>query len=552
MNRAIVRMSIFFIALIVTSGCQTLTSQEFAPPKLAVVIVVDQMRADYLSRFAGLYKSGFKRLLNQGAVFTNAHYDYANTETGPGHATISTGSHPSRHGIVANAWFDRIEKRRGAFGYGQDSRYPLVGYPDEAPEAGRAPTKMLVPGIGDWLKKGSPGSKVFAISRKSGSAVMLAGKNPDAAYWYHSDDGNIVTSKYYMKRYPAWVERFNESRVVDQFLEHGWQKLMPEETYFLAREDSFAAENDGKNISFPHNFDSSEPDKKYYRALQTTPFADELILEFAKALIKNENLGKVESPDLLFIGCSSADAIGHVFGPLSQESLDHFLRLDVYLGDFFNFLDQHFGLGNYVVSLSSDHGAMPVPEELARRGYDSKRVSVKNLFANIEKIFIEVAKDLEISTPLLIGRSPGLFVNYPAAESKGIKPKELDRILIQKLKQLDPVADVFTKDDLSGNLGNGRPYQRLYINNFHPQRSGDLILRVKKFYLTSMWATSHGSPYYYDTHVPIVFMGAGIKASFHSQKVRIVDIAPTLAKCFNIKPSVEIDGRSLFGAMKVE
>jgi len=141
MNRAPVRMSIFFIALIITIGCQTLTSQEFAPPKLAVVIVVDQMRADYLSRFAGLYKSGFKRLLNKGAVFTNAHYDYANTETGPGHATISTGSHPSRHGIVANAWFDRIEKRQGAFGYGQDSRYPLVGYPDEAPEAGRAPTK---------------------------------------------------------------------------------------------------------------------------------------------------------------------------------------------------------------------------------------------------------------------------------------------------------------------------------------------------------------------------------------------------------------------------
>ena len=327
---------------------------------------------------------------------------------------------------------------------------------------------------------------------------------------------------------------------------------MPEEAYFLAREDSFATENDGKNTSFPHNFDSSEPDKKYYRALQTTPFADELILEFAKALIKNENLGKDESPDLLFIGCSSADFIGHVFGPLSQESLDHFLRLDVYLGEFFNFLDQHFGLGNYVVSLSSDHGVMPVPEELARRGYDSKRVSVKNLLANIEKIFIEVAKDLEISAPLLIGRSPGLFVNYPVAESKGIKPKELDQILIQKLKQLDPVADVFTKDDLTGNVGNGRPYQHLYINNFHPQRSGDLILRVKKFYLTSLYATSHGSPYDYDTHVPIVFMGAGIKASFHSQKVRTVDIAPTLAKCFNIKPSVEIDGRSLFGAMKVE
>ena len=419
MNRAGVIKSFFFIAVFLTNGFQTRASEESTPPKLAVVIVVDQMRADHLSRFAGLCKGGFKRLLDQGAVFTNAHHGHYITETGPGHASIATGSHPSRHGIVANSWFDRVQKKRGAFGYGEDSSYPLLGYPNKEPSQGRSPVKVLIPALGDWLKMQSPKSKVFSISKKPGSAVMMAGKKPDAAYWYNSDDGNIITSKYYLKSYPAWVKNFNESRVVDQFFEHGWQKLMPEETYFLAREDSFSAENYGKNTTFPHNFKGTEPDKQYYQAVQNTPFADEFILEFAKTLIKNENLGTDESADLLFVGCSSADAIGHTFGPLSQESLDHFLRLDIYLEEFLDFLDQQIGSENHIVALSSDHGVLPLVEDLARRGFDAKRISFENLLADMQKIFIESARYLEITEPLILGLSPGIFVNYAARRIKG-------------------------------------------------------------------------------------------------------------------------------------
>ncbi len=550
MNLVFLLKSSFLTTLLLGCGFLRLASEESTPPKLVVVIVVDQMRADHLSRFAGLYKGGFKRFLDQGAVFTNAHHGHYATETGPGHATIATGAHPSRHGIVANSWFDRIKKRRGAFGYGQDSNFPPLGYPDADPEDGRSPVNVLIPALGDWLKKNSPQSKVFSISRKSGSAVMMAGKKPDAAYWYHSDDGNIITSEYYLKSYPGWVKKFNESRIVDQFFEKGWQKLMPEETYFLAREDSFATENYGNNTSFPHNFESIEPDEKYYRALQVTPFTDKLILEFAKAIIKNENLGTDESPDILFLGCSSADAIGHTFGPLSQESLDHFLRLDIYLSEFFTFLDQQVGMENYIVALSSDHGVMPLPEELARRGFDAKRISVQDLFANIEKIFVEVGKDFEISAPLLVGRSPGLFLNYPAAESKGVSSAEINDMLIQKFKQFDSIADIFTREELTGKTSNGRPYYDLYKNGYHSTRSGDLILRYKEFYLLSRHPTSHGSPYAYDTHVPIAFLGAGVKAGFYSQKVQTVDIAPTLATFLNIKPTVEIDGKSLVGEIK--
>ena len=555
MNRAWVIKSFFFIAVFLTNGFQTRASEESTPPKLAVVIVVDQMRADHLSRFAGLYKGGFKRLLDQGAVFTNGHHGHYRTETGPGHATIATGSHPSRHGIVANSWFDRVQKKRGAFGYGEDSSYPPLGYPNKEPREGRSPVKVLIPALGDWLKMQSPKSKVFSISRKSGSAVMMAGKKPDAAYWYNSDNGNIITSEYYLKSYPAWVENFNESRVVEQFFEPGWQKLMQGETYFLAREDSFTAENYGKNTTFPHNFESTEPDTQYYRALQITPFADEFILEFAKTLIKNENLGTDESPDLLFVGCSSADAIGHTFGPLSQESLDHFLRLDIYLEEFLDFLDQQIGSENYIVALSSDHGVLPLVEDLARRGFDAKRISDESRLADIEEIFIESARYLEITEPLILvilGLSPEIYVNYAAAESKGISAGELNRLLIPKLKQLDSVVDVFSREELTGKVSNGRPYYDLCENGYHPGRSGDLILRYKEFYLFSGIPTLHGSPYTYDSHVPIVFMGAGIKAGFHSPKVRTVDIAPTFAEWLDIKPTIEIDGRSLLGEIQAE
>ena len=330
---------------------------------------------------------------------------------------------------------------------------------------------------------------------------------------------------------------------------------MPRETYFLVREDSFFAENYGKNTTFPHNFEGTKPDTQYYRSLRTTPFADEFILEFAKTLIKNENLGTDASPDLLFVGCSAADAIGHTYGPLSQESLDHFLRLDIYLEDFFDFLDQQIGSESHIVALSSDHGALPLVEDLARRGYDAKRISLENLMADIEEIFIESAKYLEIAEPLMLAilrYSPEIYVNYAAAESKGISPGELNRLLIEKLKQLDSVIDVFSREELTGEVRSSHPDHDLYKNGYHPVRSGDLILRFKEFYQLDGIPSLHGSPYTYDSQVPIVFMGLGIKAGFHSPKVRTVDIAPTLAEWLDVNPTIQIDGRSLVGAIQAE
>lgn len=562
MNRALILIGLFLLVVTISNGCQTPASQWNHRPKLAVVVVVDQMRADHLSRFAGLYRNGFGRLLREGAVFTNAHHIHARTATGPGHASISTGCYPAHHGIVGNRWYDRIEKR---FVYCvEDSTYPLVGYPDQAAREGRAPSRMLTPALGDWLKEQSPKSKVFAVARKDRSAIASAGIKGDAAYWYNMTDETMITSEYYMKSYPRWVEKFNNSAFKDQLFQKSWQKLMPEETYFLAREDAFPMEYDGQKTAFPHTIEREiKPDERFQLTLADTPFADALILEFAKELIVNEDMGKDDPPDILFIGCSSADAIGHTFGPFSQESLDHFLRLDNYLSQFFTFLDQNVGVDNYITVLSSDHGVMAMPEELARRGFAATRIFRPQLIGDIKKVFSKVSEELNITEPLLLepvhpelGPRPysnhQLLVNYGAAEVKGVGATKLDSMLVRYLKQVEFVEDVLTKDQIVENSKNDRTYADMYRNTYHADRCGDLFIRLKKFALLRRYGTSHGSPYPYDTHVPIVVSGKGIPKGFHSQKVRTIDIAPTLAECFGIKPPVEIDGRSLLSAIDVK
>ncbi|MFQ5639368.1 MAG: alkaline phosphatase family protein [bacterium] len=533
--------------LLLNSQCQRL-NHKFMRPKLAVVVVVDQMRADHLSRFAGVYKHGFGRILREGAIFTNAHHDHAYTVTGAGHATIATGAYPSHNGIVGNNWFDRKENKNVYCS--EDTAAPLLGYPDSNLFNGRSPVRMLRTAIGDWLKEASPKSKVYGVGRKDRAAILTAGMKADAAYWYHLGDGRMITSEFYMKSYPQWVDDFNKSRMVDTFFEKGWQKFSHEETYFLAREDSFSAEYDGKHTAFPHAFTpaSQKPDAHYYNALSVTPFSDKLILEFSKALVENEKLGEDDAPDILFVGCSAADAVGHRFGPLSQESLDHFLRLDSYLGDFFAFLDERIGKENYLIILSSDHGVMPMPEELIRRGFKAKRFSGLELQTKIRKATIDVSKELDISQRLIRGLSGfGLVVNYDSAKEAGVSRDELNSRLIDAYMRALPIEDIFNREDLADGMRDARPYQQLYAHSFHPERGGDLMLRMKEFYLTAgSHGTSHGSPYSYDTHVPIAFCGMGVRNGFFPGKVRTIDIAPTLADILGVAIPSDLDGQSLY------
>ncbi|MCG8608213.1 alkaline phosphatase family protein, partial [bacterium] len=387
------------------------------------------------------------------------------------------------------------------------------------------------------------------VARKDRASIMSTGKNADGAYWYNDDDGNMITSEYYMKTYSTWVDEFNASRVVDRYFEAGWSKLKHDDIYFLAREDTFPTEADGKKTAFPYPFETStgKPEPAYYEQLEDTPFVDQVTVEFAKAMVENENLGADAFPDLLAIGCSAADAIGHEFGPLSQESMDHFLRLDSYLGELFDYLDSKVGKENYITVLSSDHGVLPLPEELQRRGYDSKRIDGREVRAQLREVMATVAKEFEISKPLITGISGhGLIVDYEAAKEKEVDPERLDARLIAALKQLEAIEDVFTKEELRSGGVNGREYQEIYSHSYHPERAGDLMFRLKPYYLfRGGHGTSHGSPYRYDTHVPVVFSGPGIKNGWYSEKVRTVDIAPTLAKLLGLEPAQDIDGKVL-------
>ncbi|MCB9087110.1 MAG: alkaline phosphatase family protein [Calditrichae bacterium] len=521
------------------------------PPRLVVMLVVDQMRADHLTRFSGIFRHGFARIAKNAAIYTNAHHEHAYTVTGAGHATIATGAFPAHNGIVNNDWYD---KKLGRNVYCcEDTSAALIGFPQLKPSKGRSAQNLLTSTLGDWLKTQSPESKVYGVAKKDRASILSTGMKADGAYWFDSDNasGNIITSKFYGDTIPEWVNAFNRSRQVDSYFDAGWQKLKGEETYFLAREDTFPGEAGGDSTFFPHSFKagSAAPDKKYYDKLTTSPFHEQLMLAFAKTLVEQTGLGSDDVPDLLFLGASACDAIGHDYGPMSQESMDYFLRLDEYLGDFFDFLDARIGAENYLIALGSDHGVLPLPEELQRRGIPARRLPPGQLKQDIENVFLRVGQELGIGENYFL-KSMGysLYLDYEVAQRYGVDPQTLDQALAAQIRQIEGVADVYTKADLAPTAGEQRPYQARHRNSFHPERTGDLMLRLKEFYLSrsSMTGTTHGSTYDYDTHVPIVFSGPGISAGVYDQKVRTVDIAPTLAKLFGITPPEGIDGVALF------
>lgn len=540
-----------FMIILVLSSCQEKKPigkiPPGAPPKLAVVIVVDQMRADHLTRFAGVYQDGLARLYNEGIIFNDAHQDHSYTVTGAGHATIISGCYPAKNGVVGNNWYERIVGRE--IYCVEDTTSPLLDYPDLPVEKGRSPVTLQVPALGDWLKAANPASKVISAARKDRGAVLMGGHKPDGAYWYDSNTGNLQTSRYYGDDLPDWVKAFNNSRRVDRFYEAGWQKFSKDESiYFLAREDSFFAEKNPESAFFPHSLKtkSGKPDKRYYKALETTPFGDELIFDFAKEALMQENLGQDDVPDILFIGCSAADAIGHDFGPLSQESMDYFLHLDKYIGELFTFLDEKVGAGNYLTVLSSDHGVIPLPEELQRRGYPAKRILSKENNKKIEEAMMAVGRELGIQADYFTGKSGfGVVLNYEVAAQYGVKKETLNNRLKKAFSELEAIEDVYEKDDLFATWDKDE-YIPLFRQNYHPERSADLIFRVKENVLVGGKAgTSHGSPYRYDTHVPIVFAGMNITPASYDERVRTIDIAPTIAAILGITPPADIDGRKL-------
>jgi predicted AlkP superfamily pyrophosphatase or phosphodiesterase len=509
--------------------------------RLLVVIAIDQMRADYCTRFLDQYTGGFRYLATRGRIYSDAHQDHSCTITAAGHSTILTGTHPSHTGIIGNEWYDRNRKRvvfsmtaANADGAGRESSAPT-------PLALRATT------LGDWLVESTPGAKVFTLSRKDRAAILLGGHHPTGAFWYDQANGTFTTSEYYRNGLPGWLKAFNAQRPANKYFGRTWNRLLPNAAYQRSTPDDQKGE--GKlagRQTFPYRYTASrKPDSRFYSYLINTPFMDELTLELARRAVGSEKLGKRGVLDVLAVGLSTTDAVGHTFGPQSQEIQDLMLRLDHMLGSFFKFLDKNVGLDRVLILLTADHGVAPLPEVDNSDGMNGRQAIS----------LAQTAREAEAFLTRLHGSGPWLereysgnvYLNQETIQARGLSSSEIENQLAQFFRSMPFVQDAFTRTELTSGQPYRTPYASLYAHCFDSQRSGDLMLQPRENLLitSSLIGTTHGSPYRFDTHVPLIFAGPGIAPGTVSKRVRTVDIAPTLAEFLGIPVSAKVDGESI-------
>jgi hypothetical protein len=535
--------------------------------KLAVLVVIDQLRGDFLEKWKPLFgPDGFARLQSEGAWFTNCHYPYATTTTGPGHASMLTGTCPDRHGIVNNNWYDRAA---AADVYcAASTRYRLVPPVPKAaeeepkegattaprPKTGGNPERLLSETVADVLKQTyGAKAKVFGLSLKDRSAILPTGRRPDGAFWFV---GRFVTSDYYTERVPDWVEAFNESKAADRWFGKDWTRFRPDLDYAQhSGPDNAAGEGRGQSQGrvFPHPTGAKTGiNKTYYDALATSPFGNELLLEFTRACVTAEGLGTDDVPDLLVVSFSSNDLVGHAWGPDSQEVLDVTLRSDAMMADLLKFLDDRVGKGNYVLALTADHGICPLPEASAAKGTEARRVDMRPVLAAAEKHLQAMfgapaqpeAKEKAKSAWIEATSAPWLYLNRRVAAAAGKAEAEVARALADFLAKQDGVYRTFTREELAGELPATDVIGRQVKRSFHPDRSGDVYVLLKPYHLPGRpidTGTTHGSPFEYDTHVPLLVYGPGVPGGARSERVTPQATAAILARFLDIRPPKDAD-----------
>jgi len=510
-------------------------------PRLVVVLVVDQMLNEHLTRYGELYDGGLKRLVDNGAWFTEAHHGHALTLTAPGHASLSTAMHPARNGVVSNDWWDRTLQRRV---YSVEGPAEAGGTPSPLP----TPHHLLSDTLGDWLKRHSPQSQVHAVSIKDRSAILLGGQQPDGAYWYEAHTGRFSWSPYYGSTLPDWVAAWNERSPAERYFGSLWERLLDEPAYELSREDAFAAEADGTHTVFPHGYLGETADGEFFGWLRSTPFADALMFDFVREMIDACDLGGDDAPDLLWIGASSSDAIGHIYGPFSQEAQDYYLRLDRDLAELFKQLDDRVGAENYLFALTSDHGVLALPEFLGRDGIRARRLDTDIVGARAAEALNVAIKAVGVDYPIDVQFLNGLVLTAPAQADEETLRK-IRAIMQRELRKASFIEDVYTYDELLDPATPDRPYLEQYRRSIHPERAPDLFLRLNEHNLMtrSRTQTTHGSPYPYDTRVPLLLLGPTIEAGRIDEPVETVDLAVSLAHLIGFAAPADRDGSLLPG-----
>ncbi len=520
-------------------------------PRLVVLLVFDQMRGDYLGRWRDLFvEGGFRRLTGEGAWFQNCHYPYAYTLTGPGHATISTGCPPMTHGIIANEWFDR--KQEEVINCVSGDRYEQVpphirGKDDKKKDVyGASPQRLMAPALADAIKDQlGDQARVVCLSLKDRSSILPGGRRPDACYWVDKH-GRVVTSTYYRDHLHAWAKEFNTSRFIEEWYDQDWLRLRCGVDYDRrSGPDDVKGEGKGaeQGRTFPHPLGDGPKHKhtNYYEAVATSPFGNEVVLELAKRAVEAEKLGQRGTPDFLSLSFSSNDLVGHAWGPDSQEVLDVTLRSDLLVRDLLNFLDEKVGKGKYVVALTADHGICPLPEVSRTRGLPARRIDTKKLQKKAEEYLDQkfppadpkaksAGKWFELSSAMV-------YLNRRRVAARGTTPEKVEAVLTRWLAEQPGIATAVTGAELTGGK-TAAPFAEPLRRSYYAGRSGDLLLLPREhcFFSTYLAGTTHGSPYAYDTHVPLVVMGPRVKAGARKERVSPEHAPVILARALGIKP----------------
>ena len=534
-----------------------------ARPRLVLLIAVDQFRYDYIERFGDLFvPNGLRRLLREGASWTNANYDHVPTETAPGHATMMTGAWPAETGIVGNEWYERNAKGDGGrrVQNTEDADVKLLG--GGANERGSSPRRLLASTLGDELRLSSVGrSKVIGISLKDRSAILPAGRLANAAYWYSLETGRIVTSDYYMTALPAWVTNFYaQASPAQRHRGQTWRRLLDNEAEYLRRAGPDDPEWEWKPAKaepaasrFPHQL-PGEDGRQLYDAFQSTPFANDELVNFAREALVREELGADEYTDVLTVSFSSNDFVGHRFGPYSQEVMDITLRTDRQIAALLDAVEQRVGLRHTLVAFTADHGVGPVPEHAAALrlpgGLRIKQEDVKTQVKEaLRDRFARPNDSRDRGEDYFLeytAKNGNVYLNLDALRRDGVEREEAERAACAGALRVAGFARCYTRTQLErGAVSPADPIARRVLHGFHPLRNGDVVLVPQAFNLVVTYTADHYAPYSYDTHVPLIIMGPNIVPGRYSQDASPADIAPTLAAVLGAEAPSNAVGRIL-------
>jgi hypothetical protein len=482
-----------------------------AQPKLVVVLVVDGLPNEQLQRYRDQFgQGGFRRLLEQGASFSNAHQAHGITVTAVGHAAVLSGAYPYQHGVVANNWIDPVSK---ASTYcTEDTAYTYIGEETKRSD-GTSPARLRVDTLGDELRYATGNrAKVVTVSGKDRGAILLAGKT-GTAYMYMDKTGNFASSTYYMQQHPAWVQQYQAAKPQDRYYGKSWTPLLADAAYAGDAQDPPAAANGARN-GFPFSYysESGGLDASYYARLRVGPYLDEMTLDFARAAVEGESLGKNPAgvPDLLGVSLSSHDYVNHAFGPESRMSHDHLQRLDRMLAGFFSYLDQRVGMDNVMVVLTADHGFPNVAEFSQAQHMDAQRIDGDKMVQALDK---HLAARFSVEK-LVIGAAsanvlPNIYLDHELIAGSGLKQEAVEQAAAQFLRQQAGVAEVYTRSQFENGAAISTRQATLMRRAWNRQVSGDIMVVNKAYWYVGSGnsGTTHGSPYTYDTNVPLVIMG---------------------------------------------